>query len=86
MGVEIAKLVLGVVLVVAAQSIGSYIAYRNGFRDGALWLHRGDTYPSKPGPGWWWWGRAEREGLEPGVGLQVSMDRHKAKYHTVEGE
>jgi predicted RNA-binding Zn-ribbon protein involved in translation (DUF1610 family) len=52
-------------------------AYRNGFRDGALWMDRGNTYPSKPHPEWWWWKTAEKEGLDPGMGLRERLKKHK---------
>jgi len=41
--------------VVAARS-----AYRNGFRDGAMWMHQGESYPSKPPGEWKLWGSLRR--------------------------
>ncbi len=46
--------VLVIVLVVLATCLSS-AAYRNGFRDGALWAVKGETYPSKPPRDWQGW-------------------------------
>lgn len=54
------------IAVCALSIVAMHSAYRNGFRDGALWMHEGDGYPSKPHAGWYWWAQAERRGLSPG--------------------
>jgi hypothetical protein len=73
---QIGEIAIYVLIVGAASLAGvcTHLAYRAGFKDGANWMHRGDTYPCKPARTWKWYDEARKRGLRPGAAYAAQKE------------
>lgn len=56
--VDVVGVFILLVLLIVAVALGIVTwnsVYQKGFRDGALWVFKGDEYKARPGPTWTGW-------------------------------